>query len=142
MNEVSGLILLKKNNVSLWICDGKLRAFFPSEIKDVDKLKVFIRKNKSILLNTLSLNKIYSKKDFVSSNIFKTNKNTYILSFAQEGLWFIEQYEKGSNAYHIPMLVSLNVNTDIETIKQSIKAVVQRHEVLRSVFKTDQQGND
>ena len=64
------------------------------------------------------------------------------LSFAQERLWFIEQYEGGSNAYHIPMLVSINDDINLDAIKQSISSVVQRHQVLRSVFKIDEEGND
>ncbi|MBK2297395.1 phosphopantetheine-binding protein, partial [Francisella philomiragia] len=42
------------------------------------------------------------------------------LSFAQERLWFIEQYEKGSNAYHIPILVFINEGVDIGAIKDSL----------------------
>ncbi|WP_407878141.1 condensation domain-containing protein, partial [Francisella sciaenopsi] len=66
----------------------------------------------------------------------------YSLSYAQERLWFIEQYEKGSNAYHMPLLVSLNEGIDIEAIKRSISSIVQRHEVLRSVFRQDEEGSD
>ncbi|WP_150468540.1 non-ribosomal peptide synthetase, partial [Francisella sp. SYW-9] len=64
------------------------------------------------------------------------------LSFAQERLWFIEQYEGGSNAYHIPMLVSLKEGVNEEALKQSILSIVSRHEVLRSVFRQDNEGND
>jgi amino acid adenylation domain-containing protein len=58
----------------------------------------------------------------------------YPLSFAQGRLWFIEQYEAGTNAYHIPMLVELAPNVDIAILKQSIQAIVARHEILRTTF--------
>ncbi|MED7789602.1 amino acid adenylation domain-containing protein, partial [Francisella sp. 19X1-34] len=72
----------------------------------------------------------------------KAELGTYPLSFAQERLWFIEQYECGSNAYHIPMLVSLKEGIDVEALKQSIESIVARHELLRSVFRQDDEGND
>ncbi|MED7789320.1 non-ribosomal peptide synthetase, partial [Francisella sp. 19X1-34] len=72
----------------------------------------------------------------------KVKLDIYPLSFAQERLWFIERYEGGSNAYHIPMLVSLEEGIDVEALKQSIQSIVGRHEVLRSVFRQDNEGND
>ncbi|MBK2238166.1 non-ribosomal peptide synthetase, partial [Francisella philomiragia] len=97
---------------------------------------IFIYKNVSKLSSYISNNEI---DNIVIS---QANIDKYALSFAQERLWFIEQYEKGTNAYHMPMLVSLNDDTDIEAIKLSIKAIVERHDVLRSVFRQDDEGND
>ncbi len=57
-----------------------------------------------------------------------------VLSFAQERLWFIEQYEGGSSAYHMPALYELGADTDPEGIKYALKQVVSRHEVLRSTI--------
>ena len=62
------------------------------------------------------------------------SRDEYPLSFAQERLWFIEQYEQGTNAYHIPVLVELAPSTDRDKLSQAICAVVSRHEVLRTVF--------
>jgi TonB family protein len=59
------------------------------------------------------------------------------LSFAQERLWFIEQYEKGTNAYHIPAAFELDSQTDINGIKFALREVVKRHEVLRSTIELD-----
>ena len=51
----------------------------------------------------------------------------YLMSFvAQERLWFIEQYEQGTNAYHIPTLLELNNNNDINIFKDSFKYLFQR----------------
>ena len=56
------------------------------------------------------------------------------LSFAQERLWFIEQYEQGTNAYHIPSVYELHYSTDIAGIKFALTQIVSRHEVLRSTI--------
>ncbi|WP_347220316.1 amino acid adenylation domain-containing protein, partial [Chryseobacterium sp.] len=62
------------------------------------------------------------------------------LSFAQERLWFIENYEGGSSAYNIPMTAILNEKTDISVLQKAFEEVVGRHEVLRSVIKTTEDG--
>ena len=79
--------------------------------------------------------------DYLNSNktehikVIPQNLNKYPLSFAQERLWFIEQYEQGTNAYHMPMFVELDENTDKNKLKNVIQQIIQRHEVLRTIFK-------
>ncbi|MEL7144749.1 MAG: amino acid adenylation domain-containing protein, partial [Bacteroidota bacterium] len=57
------------------------------------------------------------------------------LSFSQERLWFIELYEQGTDAYHMPLIFELVKGTKLSVFKQAIQAVVTRHEVLRTVFR-------
>ena len=63
-----------------------------------------------------------------------------LLSFAQERLWFIETYQGASNAYNIPATFKLNTNVDINSLKLAIDSVVSRHEVIRSLIKTSEDG--
>ena len=56
------------------------------------------------------------------------------LSFAQERLFFIDEYEGGSNAYNIPLFFELDTNVDSDILKQSIESIVLRHDILRTVF--------
>ncbi|NOU19052.1 MAG: amino acid adenylation domain-containing protein [Bacteroidales bacterium] len=74
--------------------------------------------------------------DKAQISISKIEGNEAILSFAQDRLWFIEQYEEGTNAYHIPAVYELNVDVDVEGIKYAIRQVVSRHEVLRSTIES------
>ncbi|MCL1127358.1 non-ribosomal peptide synthetase [Shewanella surugensis] len=64
----------------------------------------------------------------------ETNDNSHILSFAQERLWFIEQFEGGSDIYHIPYLTRLQSATDTELLLQSINMIAARHPVLNSAY--------
>ena len=62
------------------------------------------------------------------------------LSFAQERLWFINEYEGGTNAYNIPMVFKLKDGISLERLEKAIKEIVNRHEILRTVIKEDAQG--
>ena len=62
------------------------------------------------------------------------------LSFAQQRLCFIESYEKGTNAYHVPWLMSFVRDINVEALKQSIEYIAERHKVLKTIFKRDDTG--
>uniref|UniRef100_UPI001E3ED566 amino acid adenylation domain-containing protein n=1 Tax=Xenorhabdus sp. PB30.3 TaxID=2788941 RepID=UPI001E3ED566 len=63
----------------------------------------------------------------------------YPLSFAQERMLFIEQYEQGSDVYHIPYLVQLTQDTSLSVLETAINQLAERHAVLRTVYRSDDQ---
>ncbi|PCK04008.1 MAG: non-ribosomal peptide synthetase, partial [Alteromonadaceae bacterium] len=64
-------------------------------------------------------------------------RDDYPLSFAQERLLFIESFEQGTDAYHIPYLVHLNTDANIDALQAAFNLVVDRHPVLKSVYRHD-----
>ncbi len=95
----------------------------------------------------ITLSSIFEHKNIVeilkhqsqqeSVDIRRTQGNTAPLSFAQQRLWFIQQFEQDSNAYHIPMVLELNTSVDIEAFKCSLESIVRRHEILRTIYRAD-----
>ncbi len=55
-------------------------------------------------------------------------------SFAQQRLWFIEQLLPGDTLYIIPLIFRLTGTFQRSQFQQSIQAIVQRHEILRTTF--------
>ncbi|WP_340618805.1 amino acid adenylation domain-containing protein, partial [Xenorhabdus entomophaga] len=58
------------------------------------------------------------------------------LSFAQQRLWFLAQFEGVSDTYHIPLALRLRGQLDIRAWQQALNHLFARHEALRSVFIT------
>jgi len=58
------------------------------------------------------------------------------LSFAQQRLWLLAQFDGGSDAYHIPMAWYFKGSLNVEALRQALNTLFERHEVLRSVFVT------
>ncbi|WP_075343709.1 non-ribosomal peptide synthetase [Tenacibaculum agarivorans] len=62
------------------------------------------------------------------------------LSFSQERLWFLDQFE-GTLAYHIPAIIHIEGDLDVEILEQALKTIVARHEILRTnLFSKDGVG--
>ncbi len=58
------------------------------------------------------------------------------LSWAQEGLWFLNQLEGASATYNMPGAVRITGDLDINVLQQALAEIVRRHEVLRTSFAT------
>lgn len=62
-------------------------------------------------------------------------ERAFPLSFAQERLWFIHQFdEQQSSTYNVLAAYRLEGPLDIDALSRSLNALVQRHEVLRTCF--------
>ncbi|WP_330242056.1 non-ribosomal peptide synthetase/MFS transporter [Streptomyces sp. NBC_00525] len=62
------------------------------------------------------------------------------LSFAQERLWFMEQFAPGTGAYNIPVARRLRGELDREALAHALDTVVARHETLRSRYPATDDG--
>jgi natural product biosynthesis luciferase-like monooxygenase protein/amino acid adenylation domain-containing protein len=58
------------------------------------------------------------------------------LSFAQSGIWFLDQLAPHTSSYNEPAAVKLQGKLDRDVLEQSLNTIIQRHEVLRCSFTT------
>nr|WP_283809171.1 non-ribosomal peptide synthetase [Tumebacillus amylolyticus] len=56
------------------------------------------------------------------------------LSFAQQRLWFLEQFWPGLPSYNIPVALHLHGALDVVRLEQSLRMILSRHEALRTTF--------
>ena len=59
------------------------------------------------------------------------------LSLTQQRLWFLHQLEPESCAYNLLSVTLLTGPLDVTALKQSLDKVIERHEVLRTIFIAD-----
>ncbi|HXY99275.1 MAG TPA: amino acid adenylation domain-containing protein [Stellaceae bacterium] len=57
------------------------------------------------------------------------------LSFTQERLWFLDQFQPGSPVYNIPGNFPMPGPLNVPALGKSFNEIVRRHEVLRTAFK-------
>ncbi|MBN8468384.1 non-ribosomal peptide synthase/polyketide synthase [Corallococcus exiguus] len=62
------------------------------------------------------------------------------LSFAQQRLWFLERLEPSNASYNVPSALRLEGRLDVPALRRAFDALVQRHESLRTVFGTGDDG--
>ncbi|WNG56955.1 amino acid adenylation domain-containing protein [Archangium gephyra] len=56
------------------------------------------------------------------------------LSFAQQGLWFFEQFVPGGFTYNVPYVTRLRGRLEVPTLERSLGELIRRHEALRTTF--------
>ena len=56
------------------------------------------------------------------------------MSWAQQRLWFIDQLEGGSAAYHIALALRLRGELDRNALQKALDALMERHDALRTIF--------
>jgi amino acid adenylation domain-containing protein len=60
------------------------------------------------------------------------------LSFAQQRLWFIDQYEAGEPLYNLGVAFALKGKLHVTALERSFNELVARHESLRTRFEVEQ----
>ncbi|MAR93086.1 MAG: non-ribosomal peptide synthetase [Pseudomonadales bacterium] len=69
---------------------------------------------------------------------YKRDSNRVLMSYAQQRLWFIDQLQSGSASYNISAALRLRGALDVEALRLSFEEIIQRHEVLRTTFVTEE----
>src|SRR6516164_2883969 len=61
---------------------------------------------------------------------------TFVASFGQQGLWFLDQLEPGTAAYNLPRAFRISGPLDVGVLKRALQTIVSRHSSLRTVFES------
>jgi amino acid adenylation domain-containing protein/thioester reductase-like protein len=63
-----------------------------------------------------------------------TRNQNLPLSFAQQRLWFLEQFLPDNPLYNVPQTFHLIGQVNLSALEQSINEIIRRHEILRTTF--------
>ncbi|NQX42958.1 amino acid adenylation domain-containing protein [Pedobacter steynii] len=64
----------------------------------------------------------------------------YPLSSSQRRLWILSQFEDGNAAYNIPRVYVFQGSLSQESLTAAFRMLIARHEILRTVFREDEEG--
>ncbi len=67
-------------------------------------------------------------------------QSTYPITATQHRLWILSQFTGASQAYHISGGIRLKGNIDITNLETSFKQLIDKYEILRTGFETNNQG--
>ncbi|MCJ8271596.1 MAG: condensation domain-containing protein, partial [Psychrosphaera sp.] len=70
---------------------------------------------------------------------FKRDSDKLAVSFSQQRLWFIDSLQGGTPEYNMPMVFEVTGKLDITLLTAVFNTIIERHEVLRTVY-VDEQG--
>ena len=136
MNINQLFIELNKHGISLSLDEDDLLINYDGdEISEV--LLEKIKSNKQALVAFL---KKYADQEEVEDIPAIEKQEYYPLSSSQYRLWVLSQFQHGSIAYNMPGSVRLEGDYNISNFKRAIWSVLERHEILRTVFRKDAAG--
>src|SRR6185295_3269839 len=64
----------------------------------------------------------------------RSRENAPALSYAQQRLWFLDQFAPQSAVYNVPAAIKLTGELDEAALEQTVSEIARRHEVLRTSF--------
>ena len=67
----------------------------------------------------------------------ESRKRFLPLSYSQQRLWFLDQLDPGSFTYNLFSAYRLKGDLNVAALEQSFNEILRRHEVLRTVFKSE-----
>jgi hypothetical protein len=135
LSEIIRLIAkANESGISLTFSENELSVNFKKGETVNQLILAELKANKE---NLITYFKNYStQQNQVVSLIEKFNRADIVnipLSFSQERLWFIDQLE-GSIPYHLPTVLHLKGEVNIDALDYAFKSIVNRHEILRTVI--------
>ncbi|APJ04727.1 non-ribosomal peptide synthetase [Silvanigrella aquatica] len=91
--------------------------------------------------NILSNKNIYEISNIEIKKCDFTESNEYPASFMQEHLWHIEKSSEGFAGWNIPNIFEISEWVNTSSIKNALKNILSRQEILRTIIKEDSNGN-
>jgi len=126
------LSYLRSQEVKLWIEGEKLRCRVPEEAATPDLRAELVQRKEEIIA---FLRRFGDATGDSRTPIVPVPRHGEMpLSFAQQRMWFADQWEPGNPAFNISTALRLTGPLDIVALEQCFNRVIERHEVLRTRF--------
>lgn len=125
---------LGSKGIKLWLEDGQLRFKAPKGAL-TPELKEALVNSKQDVIEFLTETRV--GKDNNAIHIPKLDRSQDLaLSFAQQRLWFIDQFDQSAATYNIPSAMRMKGHLKLDVLQSTLDELVKRHEILRTVIRS------
>ncbi|MBB5624254.1 hypothetical protein HDE69_005352, partial [Pedobacter cryoconitis] len=137
MEEILGFIIeLRNRGINIQELGEQLKVTGDvSSLTTQEKEK--IKRLKPMLLDFFKVNKNVRGLSFNRIDAIKSEEH-YPVSSSQQRLWILSQFEEGNVAYNMPGVYVFEGNLDYPALENSFNSLLERHEILRTVFKEEE----
>ncbi|MCC5611189.1 amino acid adenylation domain-containing protein [Nostoc sp. CHAB 5834] len=123
---------LRQRDVKLWL-EGERLRYRAAKDSLTPELLTELKTQKAEIINFLR--RITTAANSQIPPIVPCERNGNLpLSFGQQRIWFLHQFEPDSSSNNMPVVVRFTGNLNVAVLEKSLKEVVRRHEVLRTTF--------
>ncbi|WP_103071074.1 non-ribosomal peptide synthetase [Aquimarina sediminis] len=129
---------LRENNVYISLQGEDIKLKFDNA-KPSPELVSKIKENKKDIIKYLKKEANSNNNQIVIPKVSESD-NGYPLSSSQMRLWVLSQIRESSVAYNMPFYTISNIDYNIPAFEKAITSVVGRHEILRTVFRVNDNG--
>ena len=129
MKTVDFISYLQNLGVKLWMEQEQLGCDAPKGVM-TPELKQDLIERKTEIIEFLRQG-YNSQTQFIKQ---ASRDGQLPLSFVQERLWFLNQLFPDNSAYNVPIALTLEGILNVAALEQTLKAIIQRHETLRTTF--------
>ena len=135
--EIRSLIKrLKENKIDVSLAGNELEIHFDGD-ELPEELLNDLRNNKQGIIKFLKEVQGVAEEAIPALPI---QENGYVLSSAQRRLWVLAQFEESSIAYNNADFYAMEGELNQDAMEQAFKSVLNRHEIMRSVYREDETG--
>jgi len=135
MNVLNFLKELKRNDIDVSLVDDELEISYDSE-QLPEAYLLSIKDRKTEIIHFLKHFRASAQAPIDPLPLLPD----YAVSSAQKRLWVLSQMEESSIAYNMPRAYSFAGIFNREALKNSFARLIERHEILRTLFRENDQG--
>jgi amino acid adenylation domain-containing protein/non-ribosomal peptide synthase protein (TIGR01720 family) len=127
------IFLLGGNSIHLIQLTTRIHSVFGVELSIFDLFNLPVLKDQATKIATSNKS---SHQKIPNAEV----QENYPLSSAQYRIWVVSQDEESSKAYNTAKSIEVHDYLDAAILKNAILAVIERHEILRTIYKTNDNG--
>lgn len=80
---------------------------------------------------------VFEQKELLVGLLSQKSERVFPLSLGQQRLWFLDRLNPGNPVYNVPLGLRLAGNLNLDALESSARKLIHRHEILRTIFKTE-----